>query len=65
MLLELNHGPLAVLTAAGRTVFRQATATHPAGIERHFGSALRLPELITIKGGLDRVIQLATGRSQA
>ena len=55
----------AVLTPAGRTAFRQAAATYLAGIDRHFGSALTLSELVTIKRGLDKVIRRAADRSQA
>ncbi|MET0966591.1 MAG: MarR family transcriptional regulator [Nakamurella sp.] len=55
----------AVLTANGRSVFRQAAPTYLAGIEELFGAALSPAEVRCIKTGLDRVISRATGRSPA
>ena len=50
----------AVLTAKGRTVFRQAAPTYLDGIDEQFGTALTLAELTTIKDALEKVIQRAT-----
>jgi len=55
----------AVLTAKGRTVFRQAAPTYLDGIDEQFGSALTLAELTTIKDALEKVIQRATRRIPA
>jgi len=55
----------AVLTAKGRSTFRQAAPTYLAGIEELFGAALTPAEVGCIKTGLDRVISRATGRSPA
>jgi len=54
----------AVLTAKGRSVFRQAAPTYLAGVEQQFSGALTPAELACIKTGLDRVISRAAGRSQ-
>ena len=54
-----------MLTTKGRNVFRQAAPTYLAGIDRHFGDAMTLAELTTIKDGLDKVIRRAAGRSPA
>lgn len=55
----------AVLTDAGRSVFRKAAATYLAGIDRHVGAALTTAEARTIAQGLDKVIRLAAGRTPA
>ena len=55
----------AVLTAKGRSTFRQAAPTYLAGIGEQFGAALTPAEMGCIKTGLDRVISRATGRSPA
>jgi DNA-binding MarR family transcriptional regulator len=55
----------AVLTTQGRNVFRQAAPTYLAGIDRHFGDAMTLAELTTIRNGLDKVIRRAADRSPA
>ena len=55
----------AVLTTKGRNVFRQAAPTYLAGIDRHFGQAMTLTELSTIRNGLDKVIRRAAGRNPA
>lgn len=55
----------AVLTTKGRNVFRQAAPTYLAGIDRHFGQAMTLAEITSIRSGLDKVIRRAAGRSPA
>ena len=55
----------AVLTAKGRTLFRQAAPTYLDGIDEQFGTALTLAELTTIKDALDKVIQRAARRIPA
>jgi DNA-binding MarR family transcriptional regulator len=55
----------AVLTAKGRTVFRQAAPTYLDGIDEQFGTAMTLAELTTIKNALEKVIQRATRRIPA
>src|SRR5664279_2968218 len=55
----------AVLTAKGRTAFRQAAPTYLRGIDEQFGSALTRADLTTIRNGLDKVIRRAAGRSRA
>ena len=55
----------AVLTAKGRTVFRQAAPTYLDGIDEQFGTAMTLAELTTIKDALEKVIQRATRRIPA
>jgi DNA-binding MarR family transcriptional regulator len=62
---EDRRSAFAVLTTKGRNVFRQAAPTYLAGIDRHFGDALTLTELSTIRNGLDKVIRRAADRSQA
>jgi DNA-binding MarR family transcriptional regulator len=55
----------AVLTTKGRNIFRQAAPTYLAGIDRHFGDAMSLAELTTVRTGLDKVIRRAERRSPA
>ena len=53
----------AVLTTKGSNVFRHAAPTYLAGIDRHFGDAMTLAELTTIRDGLNKVINRAAGRT--
>ena len=55
----------AVLTPGAAPCSGRPPPTYLAGIDRQFGSALTLAELVTIKRGLDKVIRRAAGRSPA
>ena len=55
----------AVLTAKGRSVFRQAAPTYLNAIDEQFGMAMTIAELTTIKQALEKVIRRAERRTPA